>query len=284
MYPVSETERKAISYETKEGIIVRQTIVAGQMQCNATLIANLKTKKAVLIDPGGAVENIIGAANQLGVQIEEIYHTHGHFDHILCSGEVKTATKARSLIHSEDLFWWNGLEKQMKSFGLSGQIKAHQAPDQLLTDGHKMNVAGINGVCIHTPGHTKGSTSYYFPDINVVCTGDTLFKMNIGRTDLIDGNYEEIERSIKRKLYKLKDETLVIPGHGSFTSIGFEKQHNMFFKASGDDDDDDDNENGNGSKVSSNKTSASISISQLMKTHGRFIGFCCHVLNDCSHF
>jgi len=98
--------------------------------------------------------------------------------------------------------------------------------------------------------------------------------MNIGRTDLIDGSYEETEQSIRKKLYKLKDETVVIPGHGAFTQIGFEKKNNMFFVDNGADEDDDED------ILKPNKTSAT----SLLHTHGRHIGICCHCLHHEAHF
>jgi glyoxylase-like metal-dependent hydrolase (beta-lactamase superfamily II) len=81
---------------------------------------------------------------------------------------------------------------------------------------------------IHTPGHTPGGCSLYLADRKVVITGDTLFADSIGRTDLPGGSFETLVSSIRNKLFLLPDDTIVIPGHGPFTSIGQEKKENEF--------------------------------------------------------
>ena len=132
-------------------------------------------------------------------------------------------------------------------------------------------VGGVVGACIHTPGHTRGSTCFHFPELGVVCTGDTLFKMNIGRTDLMDGSFEEIEASIRGKLYRLPKETTVIPGHGSMTTIALEKNFNTFFTESEDGSD----------AVKPNKTTASAFDPRTSTSSA--VGFCCHGTYGCSH-
>ncbi len=104
-------------------------------------------------------------------------------------------------------------------------------PDRWLQDEEKIFVGNVLGEVIHTPGHSPGSVSYHFESGNVVFSGDTLFRGGIGRTDLWGGDMRAIERSIRDRLYTFKEDTLVIPGHGPETQIGFERQCNGFFTA-----------------------------------------------------
>ena len=85
---------------------------------------------------------------------------------------------------------------------------------------------------LHTPGHSPGSCCFLFEKENLLVSGDTLFRMSIGRTDLMGGDFNQITNSIKGNIYTLPDDTEVIPGHGDKTIIGEEKIHNMFIKES----------------------------------------------------
>jgi hypothetical protein len=97
-------------------------------------------------------------------------------------------------------------------------------PDFFLEDGDKLKILG--GVTIHTPGHTPGSVCFYFPDYDLLISGDTLFKAHVGRTDLPGGDAAALRRSVLHKLYKLPLETRVLPGHGRETTIGYEMENN----------------------------------------------------------
>lgn len=83
-------------------------------------------------------------------------------------------------------------------------------------------------IVLHTPGHSPGSSCFHFKEENILFSGDTLFRFNIGRTDLMGGSFNSIISSINNRLYQLHDNTLVIPGHGEQTTIGEEKINNLF--------------------------------------------------------
>ena len=89
------------------------------------------------------------------------------------------------------------------------------------------------GVAIHTPGHTPGSMSFWFPQAQLLIAGDTLFKRGIGRTDLWGGDFAQIERSIRQRLYTLDEEAVVVTGHGPDTRLGDEMRENPFVRARG---------------------------------------------------
>ena len=110
-------------------------------------------------------------------------------------------------------------------------VRAVPLPDYWLHDEEKLIVGGIEGVALHTPGHTPGSMCFHFPGEKLVLGGDTLFQGSIGRTDLWGGDFEAIERSIRERLYTLDEATRVITGHGPETQIGIERESNQFVRA-----------------------------------------------------
>jgi len=103
-------------------------------------------------------------------------------------------------------------------------------PDDTLDEGKSIAIVGLTGSILHTPGHTQGSVCLYLPDQSLLLAGDTLFAGSIGRTDLPGGNTRQLLNSIHNRLLTLPDDVSVIPGHGSRTSIGAERESNPFLK------------------------------------------------------
>jgi glyoxylase-like metal-dependent hydrolase (beta-lactamase superfamily II) len=104
------------------------------------------------------------------------------------------------------------------------------AIDVPANDGDRLLVGATEFHVLYTPGHTQGSISLWIPGEGKLVAGDTLFRDSIGRTDLPGGDGRQILQSIHDKLLPLPEETVVIPGHGEFTTIGREKQFNMFLQ------------------------------------------------------
>jgi glyoxylase-like metal-dependent hydrolase (beta-lactamase superfamily II) len=212
--------------ETKKYIV--RTFPVGPLQCNCTIIGDAVSKKALVIDPGGDAQAILNVLSELELQVVAIIHTHAHFDHILAAGTIKNATGAPIYIHEGDMFLWQGLEEQCAMFGFGMPEIPLPDPDHYLHDDHDLGCCG--GVAIHTPGHTPGSTSFWFEESKTLIAGDTLFKGGVGRTDFPGGNAEQIISSIRERIYTLSDDAVVITGHGPATTIGAEKQSNMFVR------------------------------------------------------
>lgn len=204
-----------------------RTFPVGPLQCNCSVIADSLSKKALVIDPGGDAEMILKLIGEQGLQVIAIVHTHAHLDHVLAAGEIKEATGAPIYLHRDDQFLWDVVDRQCASFGIPYQPLPD--PDRYLQDGQDLQCCG--GVVIHTPGHTPGSTSFWFEDMKVLVAGDTLFQGSIGRTDFPGGSFDLIVKSIRERLYALDDEATVITGHGPSTTIAIEKHSNMFVRA-----------------------------------------------------
>ncbi len=209
--------------------IIVETIPVGPLQCNCTILGDLVSRKAIVVDPGGDAEILLERLVELNLQVERIIHTHAHLDHFLASGKMKEATGAKLALHREDLFLWDMLEDQCRMFGIP--FEPSPPPDQWLENEEEINLNDIQGKARPTPGHTPGSMCFLFESQKLLIAGDTLFQGSIGRTDLWGGDFKKIEKSIQEKLYTLDEETSVITGHGESTSIGHEMRDNSFVRA-----------------------------------------------------
>jgi len=167
------------------------------------------------------------SAQRLGLKIEALIHTHAHLDHFLAAGELRAQTGARICLQKDDKFLWDALESQCKMFGVP--YNPVPDPDHWLEDEEPLECG--NGICIHTPGHTPGSMSFYFEQTGLLLAGDTLFLGSVGRTDLPGGNMNQLVDSIQSRIYTLDEATVVIPGHGPGTTVEHEKRNNAFVKA-----------------------------------------------------
>ena len=209
--------------------IILETIPVGPLQCNCTILGDLVSRKAIVVDPGGDSEILLERLVELNLQVERIIHTHAHLDHFLASGKMKEATGAKLALHREDLFLWDMLEDQCRMFGIP--FEPPPPPDQWLENEEEIDLNDLQGKALHTPGHTPGSMCFLFESQKLLIAGDTLFQGSIGRTDLWGGDFKKIEKSIQEKLYTLDEETSVITGHGESTSIGHEMRDNSFVRA-----------------------------------------------------
>jgi glyoxylase-like metal-dependent hydrolase (beta-lactamase superfamily II) len=209
--------------------IIVETIPVGPLQCNCTILGDLVSRKAIVVDPGGDAEILLERLVELDLQVERIIHTHAHLDHFLASGKMKEATGAKLALHREDLFLWDMLEDQCRMFGIP--FEPPPPPDQWLENEEEIDLNDLQGKALHTPGHTPGSMCFLFESQKLLIAGDTLFQGSIGRTDLWGGDFKKLEKSIQEKLYTLDEETSVITGHGESTSIGHEMRANSFVRA-----------------------------------------------------
>lgn len=195
----------------------------GPFFSNCYIVGSEKTKEGIVIDPGDEGRLILRNIEEMGLNIKFIIATHCHIDHISAVKEVKEATKAEFLIHKEEKpYLEKGRVHSLLFFGLP--LRAPD-PDHLLEEGEEIRIGELSFIVLHTPGHTPGGICLLGQGI--VFTGDTLFNLGIGRTDLPGGDYSLLLSSLK-KLFTLPAETIVYPGHGPQTTIGYEKKWNPF--------------------------------------------------------
>jgi hydroxyacylglutathione hydrolase len=197
----------------------------GPLGVNAYLVEHTATRKAVVIDPGGDGEAILGEVSGLGLTVEKILLTHGHFDHVGAVGLLRERTGASVYIHPADVERMAGARRQGLIFGLS--VSDPPAPDVLVEEGDTVAFQDQEFLVAHTPGHTPGCVSYIVGKRAFV--GDLIFAGSIGRTDLPGGDHRQLIESVLTKIFPLPDETILFPGHGPATTVGEEKRSNPFF-------------------------------------------------------
>jgi len=201
-------------------------IVVGVFQENCWVVGNRRTGEGICIDPGDQPDEVLALAKDMGVRIKYIANSHAHVDHILGVQGVHSATGAKFLLHEADLdLLRNGWKAAAERFGIA-IAQGPPDPDMFVRDGDVVEVDGLQLKAITTPGHTPGSVSYYTEGL--LFSGDTLFRGSIGRTDLPGGDLNQEMTSICDRLLTLPDETIVLPGHMSETTVEFEKAHNPF--------------------------------------------------------
>ncbi|MBI5197555.1 MAG: MBL fold metallo-hydrolase [Nitrospirae bacterium] len=209
--------------------MIHEILVVGLLQCNCSILGCEETQEAMVIDPGDDPDRILKVLSRLGLRLRYILHTHAHFDHVGGSKRLKEATGAQIFLHPEDLFLYQNMDMQTAYFGLPAPAIA--PVDTYFSDGQELSAGKLSARIFHTPGHTPGSVCFHMDHGHrKLFTGDTLFKGNIGRTDLWGGSHETILQSIEEKLFALPDDTLVYPGHGPATTIGRERESNPFLR------------------------------------------------------
>ncbi len=206
--------------------MILETFPVGPLQCNCTILADEETREAIIIDPGDEVSRIHRRLTTLGLTLKQILITHAHIDHIGGALTLKSLTGAPVFLNEDDLPLLRIMAEQAAWVGVDTPETA--PPDEPLTDGRRVGLDAYPAQVLHTPGHTQGSICLHFAPLKMVLAGDTLFAGSIGRTDLPGGNGQQIIHSINARLMPLPDETRVIPGHGSATTIGIERRTNPF--------------------------------------------------------
>ena len=200
----------------------------GDYQTNCYIVS--LGDRAMIVDPGDEAQKIITYIETKGLKPEAILITHGHFDHIGALEEVQAKYELPVYAHQDETeyftnskynsSWKSGRSPiEIRDLSAFNFINADQTIDIL---DQKIDVR-------HVPGHSLGSIAFYFKDDGIVISGDTLFKGSIGRTDLINGNFEQLIKNIETKLFTLPDSTVVYSGHGPATTIADEKRMNPFF-------------------------------------------------------
>ncbi|MCM8815067.1 MAG: MBL fold metallo-hydrolase [Candidatus Omnitrophica bacterium] len=201
-----------------------EKIVVGELQTNCYIISS-KKNEAVIIDPGAWPEKIISCVRRKSLNVRYIFNTHGHYDHTGANC-IKLLLESNPLlcIHRMDTAYLS--DRSLNLPGLISTDCVFVPPDIFLRDGQVIECGeGLNFKVIHTPGHTPGSICLLFE--NYLFSGDLLFSGAVGRTDLIGGDEVALIKSLK-KISRLKENTVVLPGHGPNTTIGYEIATNPY--------------------------------------------------------
>ena len=206
-------------------ILIR--LIVGPLQVNCFILADEKTRDAVVIDPGDDAADILKIIKDKDLRVKYIVNTHGHFDHIGANEAIKEATGAQLLIHEGDAPVLASAGRHSRAFGMD-PVSSPPA-DRYVRHGDVITAGEISRRVLHTPGHSPGGICLL--EEGMVFTGDALFAGSIGRTDLPGGDLMTLLDSIRTNLMNLPDDTRVFSGHGPASTIGDERRENPFLNA-----------------------------------------------------
>ena len=198
--------------------------VVGDLQENCYIV--FENNIAVVIDPGADAGKIFNVLKEKNLKTTHILLTHGHFDHIGAVGEIKRQTGAKLCIHFDDSDMLKSPDKNLSVY-VGGSFHT-DAADMYLYDGQIIETGGMQIKVITTPGHSPGGVCFEIGDS--LFTGDTLFRLSVGRTDFPGSSTAKLDHSVTQVLGKLKKNYFVYPGHGPTTTLDEEKELNPFMR------------------------------------------------------
>lgn len=205
----------------------------GPFETNAYLITSDDGKECIVVDaPQRSAAALLPLIKVRGLKLTHLLLTHGHWDH-MCEAHAFAAAGAQVLAHQADRELIENIEAY-KSRYLSMIPSLTEADFKSvkvttwLEEGSTFVAAGKSFETRHVPGHCPGSLLFYCADDQVAFCGDAIFRGSVGRTDLPNGNWNELLTSIRTRIYTLPDETILLPGHGGRTTVGQEKQTNPY--------------------------------------------------------
>ena len=218
---------------------------AGPWGTNCYVVATGPGSECVVVDPGkDATEGVAQVVREHRLKPVAVLVTHGHVDHMWCVAPVAGTYDATAYVHPDDRHLladpMAAMSPDTAAMMLGGKCTFAE-PERVeeLVDRQAVELAGISFTVDHAPGHTPGSITFRTPWVStgsssegdvseVMFSGDLLFAGSIGRTDLPGGDHAAMLRSLRDKVLTLRDDVVVLPGHGEQTSIGRERATNPF--------------------------------------------------------
>ncbi|MHA1726894.1 MAG: MBL fold metallo-hydrolase [Promethearchaeota archaeon] len=205
--------------------MIFRKLIVGPLTTNCYIFGSSKTREVVVIDPGFDIKEINQALEELNAKPIVVLLTHAHFDHVM---------KLKKFLRSHDIPVMYDKKELNSGFG------PFSKKDKWLKEGDTIKIGELTLYVLETPGHSAGSLCYYCKDVKeykgekidgIIFTGDLIFRRSIGRSDVPGGDQRVLFESIKKKIIynpELSDNFLIFPGHMGRTSIGEEKEKNMF--------------------------------------------------------
>jgi len=200
-----------------DGLAAVRSLEVGLLNTNCYLAKGREGELAI-VDPGGDPERIARAARELGGPVVFILCTHGHLDHVEAAGEVREKVGGQIVLHRNDLVLWERIDLQAQLFQ-SPPPSPLPAPDRLVADGDRLEAGSLRFDVVHVPGHSQGSVAYSCPEASAAFSGDAVFSMGVGRTDLWGGDAASLRASLEARIFSLPDSFLLYPGHGPPVSV-----------------------------------------------------------------
>ena len=186
-------------------------LIGGNLESNGYVIYDKEQGECFVVDPGYNGDKFLQILEDLGLNMKGILLTHHHYDHVGGVDKIREKSDCPVYIHRAD----------------SDMYKKHV--DVLLENGDKLLLGNEEIKVIHTPGHTKGSVCFYSEQSKLAFTGDTIFNVDLGRTDLSDGSSYDMEYSICNIIDLWSNEITIYPGHGDSCNMKYVRKYNQEF-------------------------------------------------------
>lgn len=186
-------------------------LIGGNLESNGYIIYQDNSKDCLVVDPGYDAKRYIKEIEDMGLSLAGILLTHHHYDHVGAVAGLVQRYDAPVYLHREDA----------DEYGKN--------VDVFLEDSMELNLGDEVIKVIHTPGHTKGGVCYYSEKSKLAFTGDTIFNVDLGRTDLDDGSPQQMEDSIRNVISKWGNDITIYPGHGDPATMKYVRKNNYEF-------------------------------------------------------
>ncbi len=195
-----------------------------------TYILSDETGECIIIDPGcyspAEKDELKSFLENQHLKPVRLLNTHCHIDHVLGNKFVADTYALQLELHLMEIPLLRAVTEYGPQYGIFPEPVPE--PTVLIQEGDLVKFGNVSLRVLFTPGHSPGSICFYDETARVLVSGDVLFQMSIGRTDLPGGDYNQLISSITNVLFRLPDDVIVYPGHGPSTTIGFEKKNNPF--------------------------------------------------------
>ncbi|QXM05443.1 MBL fold metallo-hydrolase [Crassaminicella indica] len=202
-----------------------ERLIVGMLETNGYILYDENMLEALIIDPGDEAKTFVEYISRNRLKPIGIILTHYHYDHIGAVLDLRKKYSMPVYIHKKDE---EGLKDPCINHSVSSFRKSISIiPDQTLKDGDTIKTSWVTLEIIHTPGHTPGGICIKVKNKNIIFTGDTIFNIDLGRTDLEGGDYHAMKNSIRNKVSKWSDDMMIYPGHGDLASMADVKKKNM---------------------------------------------------------
>jgi glyoxylase-like metal-dependent hydrolase (beta-lactamase superfamily II) len=157
-----------------------------------------------------------------------LLNTHCHIDHVLGNKYISETYGLMPQFHEGELPLLIEVQNYAPQMGLRYEVSP--IGETFLGDSGEIKLGKHTLKIISAPGHSPAHLCFYNAAQNFLIGGDVLFQGSVGRTDLPGGNHQQLMNSIRNNIYTLPEDTVVYPGHGPETTVGFEKKNNPFIR------------------------------------------------------
>jgi glyoxylase-like metal-dependent hydrolase (beta-lactamase superfamily II) len=210
-----------------------KTFSCNMLQENTYVVSD-ETLQAVVIDYGAFYpeerQAIVDYLRNNQLRPVHLLCTHGHLDHCFGNDTIYDAFGLKPELHAEDEFLAADLTKQAADMFGMPYNRPTPPIGRFLSDGDRISFGSHELRVLHTPGHTPGGVSFYCEAEKVLFTGDTLFRMSVGRTDFERSSWQQLLSSLRHVISPLPDDTTVYCGHGPKTTVGDERKANPYLR------------------------------------------------------